>query len=95
MTRALYSAYNGKLFQVRRASDAKTQDISETGAGGLVNMDALNTFCSGTTCSVSLLYDQSGNANDLPQATPANQPTAARPSAALWASASSRPRNSG
>jgi len=28
MTRALYSAYNGKLFQVRRASDGKTQDIS-------------------------------------------------------------------
>ena len=75
MTRALYSAYNGKLFQVRRASDAKTQDISVTGAGGYVNMDALNTFCSGTTCSVSLLYDQSGNANDLPQATAVNQPT--------------------
>ena len=75
MTRALYSAYNGRLFQVRRASDAKTQDISVTGAGGYVNMDALNTFCSGTTCSVSLLYDQSGNANDLPQATAVNQPT--------------------
>jgi hypothetical protein len=75
MTRALYSVYNGKLFQVRRASDAKTQDISVTGAGGYVNMDVLSTFCSGTTCFVSLLYDQSGNANDLPQATPANQPT--------------------
>ena len=77
MTRALYSAYNGKLFQVRRASDGKTQDISVTGAGGTVDMAALNTFCSGTTCSVSLLYDQSGNTNDLPQATPANQPTVA------------------
>ena len=77
MTRALYAAYNGKLFQARRASDGKTQDISVTGAGGTVDMATLNTFCSGTTCSVSLLYDQSGNSNDLPQATPANQPTIA------------------
>jgi len=74
MTRALYSAYNGKLFQARRASDGKTQDIGVTAAGGSVDMATLNTFCSETTCSVSLLYDQSGNANDLPQATPANQP---------------------
>jgi len=77
MTRALYSAYNGKLFQARRASDGKTQDIGVTAAGGSVDMATLNTFCSETTCSVSLLYDQSGNANDLPQATPANQPTVA------------------
>jgi len=48
-----------------------------TAAGGSVDMATLNTFCSETTCSVSLLYDQSGNANDLPQATPANQPTIA------------------
>jgi hypothetical protein len=77
MTRALYSTYNGKLFQARRPSDGKTQDIGVTGLGGTVDMATLNTFCAGTTCSVSLLYDQSGNANDLPQATPANQPTVA------------------
>jgi hypothetical protein len=75
MTRALYSAYNGKLFQVRRSSDSKTQDIGVTNAGGSVDSVTLNTFCSGATCTISLLYDQSGNANDLPQATPANQPT--------------------
>jgi hypothetical protein len=73
MTRALYSAYDGKLFQVRRVSDGKTQDIGVTSAGGSVDTDTLNTFCKGTTCTVSLLYDQSGNANDLPQATAANQ----------------------
>ena len=77
MTRALYSVYSAKLFQARRASDGKTQDIGVTAAGGSVDMATLNTFCSETTCSVSLLYDQSGNANDLPQATPANQPTIA------------------
>jgi hypothetical protein len=74
MTRALYAAYDGKLFQVRRASDSMTQDIGVASAGGNVDLSALTTFCSGTTCSVSLLYDQSGNSNDLPQATAANQP---------------------
>ena len=74
MTRALYSTYNGSLFQVQRASDSKTKDIGVTGAGGYVNMDTLNKFCSGTTCTVSELYDQSGNANNLTQATAANQP---------------------
>jgi hypothetical protein len=74
-SRALYAAYSGKLFQVRRPSDSKTQDISVASAGGLVDLDALNTFCSGTTCTVTKLYDQSGNANDLSQATVANQPT--------------------
>jgi len=74
MTRALYAAYGGKLFQVRRASDGKTQDIGVVSAGGYVDSHTLSTFCSSTTCSVALLYDQSGNANDLPQATAANQP---------------------
>jgi hypothetical protein len=75
MMRALFAAYSGKLFQVRRASDAKTQDIGPASAGGTVDLTALSSFCSGTTCSVSLLYDQTGNANHLPQATAANQPT--------------------
>lgn len=75
MTRALYAAYDGALFQVRRASDGNTKDIHPTRAGGYADEDALNTFCTGTGCSVSSLYDQSGNANDLPQQNPSNQPT--------------------
>jgi hypothetical protein len=75
VTRAMYAAYSGKLFQARRASDGTTQDINAASAGGLVDLNALNTFCSGTTCTVSKLYDQAGNGNDLTQATVANQPT--------------------
>jgi hypothetical protein len=74
MTRALYAAYSGNLFQVRRASDGKNQDIGVATAGGSVDTDGLSKFCSGTSCSVSMLYDQSGNANHLPQANAANQP---------------------
>jgi hypothetical protein len=72
--RALYAAYTGKLFQARRASDGKTQDIGAA-SSGLVDLDALNTFCSGTTCTVARLYDQSGNGNDLWQDTTKNQPS--------------------
>ncbi len=75
MTRALYAAYAGPLFQARRASDGRTEDMSPKAAGGSIDTDALNAFCTGTTCSVSLLYDQSGNGNDLPQSNPTNQPT--------------------
>jgi hypothetical protein len=75
VTRAMFAAYSGKLFQARRASDGTTSDINAVGAGGLVDLNALNTFCSGTTCTVSKLYDQAGNGNDMSQATAANQPT--------------------
>ena len=46
------------------------QDIGPVGAGGNVDMTALDSFCSGTTCSVSILYDQTGNANNLPRRRP-------------------------
>lgn len=73
--RALFAAYSGKLFQARRASDGKTQDIGTASAGGLVDLDALNTFCASTTCSIAKLYDQAGNGNDLSQSTVTNQPS--------------------
>ena len=75
MSRALFAAYSGKLFQARRPTDSKTQDISVASAGGLVDLTALNAFCSGTTCTVTKLYDQTANVNDMSQATVANQPT--------------------
>ncbi len=73
--RAMFAAYSGKLFQARRASDGTTSDINAAGAGGLCDLNALNTFCSGTTCTVSKLYDQAGNGNDMTQAATASQPT--------------------
>jgi hypothetical protein len=77
MTRALFAAYSGQLFQVTRMSDSKTQDISVVSAGGRVDSTTLDTFCSGTTCGVSILYDQAGNANNLTQTTKAHMPTVA------------------
>ena len=72
-TRALYSSYNGPLYQVMRQSDGKTQDIgvvrpSEGDAGGYADAAAQDAFCANTTCWITTLYDQSGKGNHLTQA---------------------------
>ncbi len=63
--RALYAAYYGALYQVRRASDSTTADVPVLATGGFVNISMQDSFCSGTTCTISILYDQSPNRNDL------------------------------
>jgi hypothetical protein len=67
-TRALYAAYNGALYQVRRSSDNTTRDIGVLSAGGYANAATQDSFCSGTTCVISVIYDQSGRGNHLMQA---------------------------
>ncbi len=67
-TRALYAAYNGSLYQVRRASDNTTLNIGVLSAGGYANAAAQDSFCAGTTCVISEIYDQSGRGNNLTQA---------------------------
>ena len=64
-TRALYAAYNGPLYQVKRASDATTTVIDTLAAGGYANAATQNTFCAGTTCTITEIYDQSGKGNNL------------------------------
>ncbi|MFJ9381535.1 arabinofuranosidase catalytic domain-containing protein [Streptomyces sp. NPDC101455] len=64
-TRALYASYNGALYQVKRASDSTTADIGLLSAGGYANAAAQDSFCSGTTCIITKIYDQSSNHNDL------------------------------
>jgi non-reducing end alpha-L-arabinofuranosidase len=67
-TRALYAAYNGPLYQVRRSSDNTTRDIGVLSAGGAANAATQDSFCSGTTCVITIIYDQSGRGNHLTQA---------------------------
>jgi len=68
--RALYNAYNGPLYQVERASDRKTSDVGLLAAGGHANATEQDLFCFGTSCLITIIYDQSGNANDLRVGTP-------------------------
>jgi hypothetical protein len=67
-TRALYSSYSGSLYQVRRSSDNTTKDIGVLSAGGYANAAAQDSFCSGTSCVITVIYDQSGRGNNLTQA---------------------------
>src|ERR1019366_7912243 len=67
-TRALYGTYNGPLYQVRRASDGTTTNISPLSAGGIANAAAQDSFCAGTTCVITEIFDQSGHGNNLTQA---------------------------
>lgn len=69
-TRAMYSAYSGSLYQVKRASDSTTLDIAPVSAGGVANAAKQDTFCALTTCLITIIYDQSGNGNHLTQAPP-------------------------
>ena len=68
--RALYGAYSGKLYQVRRASDKTTKDILVLSPGGYANSATQDSFCSGTTCTISEIYDQSPNGNHLTKSPP-------------------------
>jgi len=66
MVRALYASYNGPLYQIQRSSDSSYLNIGLLAAGGDVNAAPQASFCSGTTCTITKIYDQSANHSDLP-----------------------------
>jgi non-reducing end alpha-L-arabinofuranosidase len=68
--RSLFGSYSGNLYQVRRASDKTTKDVAVLSPGGYANSATQDTFCSGTTCTISIIYDQSTNANHLTKSPP-------------------------
>ena len=108
VVRALYSAYNGPLYQVTRSTDNTTKDIGivawlaigarrerflESGgymftlslsatthidqhctavlqAGGFAAAASQDAFCTGATCRITKIYDQSPKGNDLSTAPP-------------------------
>ncbi|WP_386430473.1 arabinofuranosidase catalytic domain-containing protein [Streptomyces polygonati] len=65
-TRALFAAYSGPLYQIQRASDSSRLNIGPASAGGVVDSAPQTSFCSGTTCTITELYDQTSNANHMP-----------------------------
>jgi hypothetical protein len=67
--RALFGAYDGPLYQVKRA-DGTTQDIPVLSPGGFADSAVQDAFCDGTTCTITKLYDQSGHDNFLEAQTP-------------------------
>ncbi|WP_308190763.1 arabinofuranosidase catalytic domain-containing protein [Streptomyces sp. HPF1205] len=65
-TRALFAAYSGPLYQVQRSSDHSYKDIGLLSAGGYADGASQVSFCSGTTCTITKIYDQTSKHNDLP-----------------------------
>jgi hypothetical protein len=77
MTRALYAAYDGPLYSVRRADTNATANVKVVAAGGAADAQAQDTFCKGTSCTIQTIFDQSALGNDLSTAPPggaAHQP---------------------
>jgi hypothetical protein len=66
MTRALFAAYDGPLYQIQRASDSTYLNIGLESTGGLVNSAPQASFCAGTSCTITELYDQTSNGNNMP-----------------------------
>ena len=65
LTRALYGAYGGRLYQVNRSTDLAVRDIGVLSEGGTADAAAQDAFCAGATCVVTKIYDQSPRGNDL------------------------------
>jgi hypothetical protein len=70
MVRVLSKAYTGPMYQVRKGAGTKntgtggtTKDIGSK--DGFADSSAQDDFCGTETCTVSLIYDQSGKKNDL------------------------------
>ncbi|MFL5305307.1 MAG: arabinofuranosidase catalytic domain-containing protein [Polyangia bacterium] len=68
--RVLNSKYTGFLYQVRKGSSSMnlgtggtTMDIGAV--NGYADSATQDAFCSGSTCTFSIIYDQSGNGNNL------------------------------
>lgn len=71
IARKLDEDYSGNVITVRRASDNTTQDIGFL--NDTLDVSSMETFCSGTNCFVTTIYDQSGNSNNATQSTNAYQ----------------------
>jgi hypothetical protein len=54
---------------VKRA-DGNTTNIKPLSAGSVANAAAQDSFCSGSRCLITIIYDQSGKGNHLKQAPP-------------------------
>jgi non-reducing end alpha-L-arabinofuranosidase len=65
-TRALFASYAGSLYQVRRSSDNTTRNIGVV--GGFADAASQDSFCAGSSCVITIIFDQSGHNHNLTQA---------------------------
>lgn len=67
MVRAMYAAYKGPLYTLRRSSDNETMDIGLVGDTGFADASAQQSFCMNppAECIVERIFDQSPRGNHL------------------------------
>jgi hypothetical protein len=67
VVRAMYTAYDGPLYAVRRLSDNMTQDIKTLSAGGVADAAVQDAYCNEASkgCTIATIYDQSPQGNHL------------------------------
>jgi hypothetical protein len=65
VVRALYGAFAGKLYSVKRLSDGTVADIGVLEAGGLANAAVQDAFCRATSCTIERIFDQSPRGNHI------------------------------
>ena len=70
VTRALFDAYQGPLYTVKRASDNTTKAVFVVAAGGVADAASQDAFCAGTSCEIFSIFDQTWRRNDLTLAPP-------------------------
>lgn len=72
---AAYATGLNKAFNVCLAADATCADLSFDATGTVVNSLVGVSLCSAVTCTIKTAYDQTGNGNDITNATEATRPT--------------------
>ena len=65
VVRALFAAYSGPLYEIKRASDGATFNVSVRGPGGTADAKSQDAFCGLANCSIWRIYDQSTKRNHL------------------------------
>ena len=77
--RRLFGEYTGAQVRVRRSTDNAETDVYFSSDGSIQNLN-LTTWLGGGTAYVRTWYDQSGNGNNVTQATADSQPILTAPS---------------
>ena len=62
---AVRAPYRGPLYQVIGAFDGARADIGVLKPGGFADAASQDTFCAGAVCTITRIYDQSPDHNDL------------------------------
>jgi hypothetical protein len=71
--RRLNSTYTGPVIRIRRANDNAELDINFNPTTGYVNTQEIANFCTTNYGYIVVVYDQSGNGNNLIQPIASNQ----------------------